>query len=165
MMRQTLAVKHLSEIRYNEEPPEGIFDLPVDAQIVQEEVDCLVDPDSGLVADGMTREEVCLELTRQACQAMVDLDRAKLESLALFFRLWPQPIWDQVAQMKAAGQWVQDYEIIGAPYQEGDRWFVPTLVKGPGDQTEVQTVMIKFYDFDGTTYAFSIGSKEKGVVD
>ncbi|MBN1360097.1 MAG: hypothetical protein JW993_05875 [Sedimentisphaerales bacterium] len=165
MMRQTLAVRQLSEIRYNEEPPEGIFSLPKDALVVQEEVDCMVDPDSGLVADGMTREEACLELTRQACQAMIDLDQARLESLALFFRLWSNPIWEQVAQMKAAGQWVQSYEITGDPYQEGDRWYVPTEVKGPGGQTETQTVMIKFYDFDGTTHAFSIGSKEKGVVD
>ena len=165
MLQRSLAVMELSEIHYNEAPPEGLFDLPPGAVIVEEEVDSMVDPDSGLVADGMTREEACLELTRQACQAMVDLDEAKLKSLALFFRLWPQPIWEQAAQMKAAGQWVESYEITGAPYQQGDRWFVPTLVKGPGEQTEVQTVMIKFYDFDGVTYAFSIGSKEKGVVD
>ena len=165
MMRRTLAVRQLSEIRYNEEPPQGIFDLPQDALIVEEEVDCMVDQDSGLVADGMTREEACLELARQACQAMIDLDRAKLESLALFFRLWPDPIWEQVETMKAAGQWIQSYEITGEPYQEGGRWFVPTEVKGPGDSTEIQTVMIKFYDFDGVTHAFSIGSKEKGVVD
>lgn len=165
MMRRTLAVRQLSEIRYNEEPPEGIFSLPKDALIVEEEVDCLVDADSGLVADGMTREEACLELTRQASQALIDLDQARLKSLTLFFRLWPPQIWEQVVQMKAAGQWVQSYEITGDPYREGDRWYVPTVVKGPGDNVEVQTVMIKFYDFDGVTHAFSIGSKEKGVVD
>ncbi len=126
----------------------------------------LVDPETKLPVRFETlREEACLELTRQTCQAMVDLDRAKLESLALFFRLWPPQIWEQVEKMKAAGQWVQSYEITGEPYQEGDRRYVPTQVKGPGDNTEVQTVMIKFYDFDGATHAFSIGSKEKGVVD
>ncbi len=165
MMRTPLAVRQLTEIRYNEEPPASIFSLPSGAQTVTEEVDCMVDPDSGLVVDEMTREEACLELTRQACQAMIDLDEAKLKSLALFFRMWPPQIWEQVRKMKAAGEWAQGYEITGEPYQEGDRWYVPTEVKLPGGKTETQTVMIKFYDFDGATYAFSIGSKEKGVVD
>ena len=89
MMQRTLAVKHLTEIRYNEEPPAGVFEKPADAVVVENEVDCMVDPDSGLVADGMTREEACREIVKQACQAMIDLDATRLKSLALFFRLWP----------------------------------------------------------------------------
>jgi hypothetical protein len=165
MMRRTLAVRSLTEIRYNEQPPEGIFDKPADAVVVDQEVDCMVDPDSGLPVDGMTHEEACLELARQASQAMVDVDKAKLESLTLFFRLWPEQLWEQVEKMKASGQWVQGYHITGQPYQEGDHWYVPTELKLPGDETETQTVMIKFYNFDGATRAFSIGSKERGVVD
>ena len=89
MMRWTLAVKHLTEIRYNEQPPAGIFDKPADAVVVEKEVDCMVDPDSGLIADGMTREEACLAIVKQAGQALVDVDQATLRKLDLFFRLYP----------------------------------------------------------------------------
>ncbi len=165
MMRQTLAVKNLVEIRYNEEPPAGIFAKPADAIVVEQEVDCWVDPDSGLDVGQMSHEEACRELARQACQAMIDLDEAKLESLALFFRLWPPQIWELVHKMKEAGQWVQSYEITGEPYPEGDVWLLPTELKMANGKTETQTIMIKFYDFEGTKRCFSIGSKEKGVVD
>jgi hypothetical protein len=96
---------------------------------------------------------------------MIDVNETKLQSLALFFRLWTPQLWDRVRQMKEARQWVQDYEITGQPYPEGDVWFLPTVLKMAGGKTETQTVMIKFYKFDGTTRCFSIGSKEKGVVD
>ncbi len=165
MMRRTLAVKNLTEIRYNETPPAGIFAQPADAIAVEHEVDCWVDPDSGLDVGEMSQEEACLELARQACQAMIDLDEAKLESLALFFRLWPPFLWQQVRQMKEAGQWVQGYEITSEPYPEGDVWYLPTVLKMANGTTEPQTIMIKFYDFDGAKRCFSIGSKEKGVVD
>ena len=75
MMKWTLAVKHLEEIRYNEQPPAGIFDKPADAVVVEEEVDCMVDPDSGLIADGMTREEACLAIVKQTGQALIDVER------------------------------------------------------------------------------------------
>ncbi len=165
MMRRTLAVKHLREIRYNETPPAHIFEKPADALVVEQEVDCLVDPDSGLGVGQMSRDEACRELVKQTCQAMIDVNEAKLESLALFFRLWPPSLWDEVRQMKEAGQWVDSYEITGEPYPEGDVWFLPTELKMANGKTEVQTVMIKFYDFDGNVRCFSIGSKEKGVVD
>jgi DNA-directed RNA polymerase specialized sigma24 family protein len=77
----------------------------------------------------------------------------------------PQQIWEQARQTKEASQWVQGYEITGEPYPEGDVWFLPTQLKMANGQTEPQTIMIKFYDFDGAKRCFSIGSKEKGVVD
>jgi hypothetical protein len=165
MMRTPLAVKHLTEIRYNETPPAGIFARSADATVVEQEVDCWVDPDSGLAVGEMTHEEACRELVNQACQAMIDVNETRLQNLALFYRLWPDQLWQQVRQMKEAGQWVQDYKITGEPYPEGDVWFLPTELKLASDKTEVQTVMIKFYTFDGNTRCFSIGSKEKGVVD
>jgi hypothetical protein len=165
MMRKTLAVRNLAEIRYNEQPPEGIFDLPADAVIVDEEVDCMVDPDSGLLADGMTREQACLKIAKQTGQALVEIDRNALCKLDLFFRLWPDQIWEQVRKMKDEGQWVKEVVITGEPYQEGELWYVPIEVRGQTGQNEVQNAMIKFYEMEGKTYCFIIGSKEKGVVD
>jgi len=165
MMRWTLAVKHRTEIRYNEEPPACIFDKPAGAMVVEEEVDCMVDPDSGLIADGMTPEEACLTIVRQTGQALVDLDQATLCKLDLFFRLYPPTIWDQIRKIKEAGQWVSEVAITGVPYREGDLWYVPLEVRSGTDRKETQNAMIKFYEFDGKTLCFIIGSREKGVVD
>ncbi len=165
MMSKTLAVKNLNEIRYNEEPPEGIFDLPADAKIVENEVDCLVDPDSGLIADGMTREEACLQIVEQTGQALIDLDIDTLCKLDLFYRLYPPEIWEQIKKIKDSGQWVSEFNITGEPYQEGELWYVPCEIKTAGGQGEIQNPMIKFYEMEGSTYCFIIGSKEKGVVD
>jgi hypothetical protein len=165
MMWQTLAVKHLTEIRYNEQPPAGIFDKPADAVVVKQEVDCMVDPDSGLVADGMTQEEACIAIVKQTGQALVELDQATLCKLDLFFQFYPPQIWEQVRKMKEAGQWVSEFAITGAPYREGDLWYVPAEVRNKTRPAEVTTPMIKFYELEGKTLCFIIGSKEKGVVD
>lgn len=165
MMRRTLAVKHLTEIRYNEQPPADLFDKPADAAVVENEVDCEVDPDSGLVADGMTRQEACLAIVQQSGRALVDLDQATLCRLNLFYRLYPPQIWDQIRKMKEAGQWVSEVAVTGAPYQEGDRWYVPVEIRSDGGKSEAQNAMIKFYELEGKTLCFLIGSKEKGVVD
>jgi hypothetical protein len=165
MMRKTLAVKNLEWIRYNEQPPDGIFDMPADAKIVEDEVDCMVDPDSGLIADGMTREQACLAIVEQTGKALIDVDVQTLRKLDLFFRLYTPQIWEQIKQMKSAGQWVDKFAVTGAPYQEGELWYVPCEITGTSGEKEVQTAMIKFYDFDGRSHCFIIGSKEKGVVD
>ena len=165
MMRKTLAVKNLEWIRYNEQPPEGIFNLPKNAVIVEEEVDAMVDPDSGLIADGMTREQACLEIVRQTAKALIELDIPKLKSLDLFFRLYPDWIWDKIKEMKESGQWVAELSITGDPYQEEELWYVPCQFVYTDGKTEPTTPMIKFYEMEGHTYAFIIGSKEKGVVD
>jgi len=165
MMRWPLAVKHLTEVRYNEKPPEGIFEKPADAVVVQNEVDCMVDPDSGLVADGITRVEACLAIVKQSGRALVDLDQATLCRLNLFYRIYPPLAWEQVKKAKEADQWVSEVAITGAPYQEGDLWFVPVEIRIGGGRSETQNAMIKFYEFEGKTLCFLIGSKEKGVVD
>ena len=164
-MRKTLWVRQFEWIRYNEEPPVGLFEMPKDAVVVDQEVDAWVDPDSGLIVDGMTRPQACAAIVEQTAKAMVDLDRATMTRLALTFRIFPDSIWDQLKAMKASGQWIEEVSITGQPYQEGDLWFVPARITSVGGKIEVNTPMIKFYDLEGHTYAFIIGSKEKGVVD
>ena len=165
MMRWTLAVKHLTEIRYNEQPPAGIFDKPADAVVVEHEVDCMVDPDSGLLADSMTQEQACLAIVKQAGQALVDLDQATLRKLDLFFRLYPPQIWEQLRKMREAGTWVSEVAITGVPYKENGLWYVPLEIRSKTGQAETRNAMVKFYQLEGKTLCFIIGSKEKGVVD
>ncbi len=165
LMRKTLWVKHFEWIRYNEEPPVDLFEMPRDAVVVDQEVDALVDPDSGLIVDDMAKEQACIAIVEQTAKAMVDLDRVTLTKLALTFRIFPDGIWDQMKAMKDSGKWVEEFSITGQPFQEGDLWFVPARITHSGGKTEVNTAMIKFYDMEGHTHAFIIGSKEKGVVD
>lgn len=165
MMRKTLAVKNLTEIRYNEEPPEGIFDMPIDAVVVEEEVDCMVDPDSGLIAGGMTKQEACLEIIKRTGQALVDMDIETLCKLDLFFRLYPPEIWEQVKKLKEDGKWIKEVVITGQPYQEEELWYVPLEIRYQTGKNEVQNAMIKFYELEGKNLCFIIGSKEKGIVD
>ncbi len=165
MMQKTLAIKNLSQITYNQQPPEGIFNLPADAVTVKEEVDCIVDPDSGLISDGMTTREACLEIVKKTGQAIMKVDIKTMCSLDLFFRTYPLFLWEQIKQMKDAGQWVNEFNITGEPYQENGLWYVPFEIKTANGQSEKQNVMIKFYNMEGKTYCFIIGSKEKGVVD
>ena len=47
------------------------------------------------------------------------------------------------------------YEITGEPYPEGDVWYLPTVLKMADGKTEPQTIMIKFYDFDGTWHQWA----------
>ncbi len=165
MMRKTLAVRNLEHISYNEQPPDGIFDVPADAKIVESEVDCLVDPDSGLVAAKMNREEACLEIVRQTVNALIELDIPKLKSLNLYYRVYPDWMWDKLRAMKQNGQWIDEIPITGDAYQEGEVWYVPCRIAYPNGKTEPTTPMIKFYEIEGTLRCFIIGSKEKGVVD
>lgn len=165
MLRKTLALKNVRWIHYNEEPPEGIFDRPANAKVVEEEVDCMVDPDSGFIADGMTRQEACLAIVKQTGQALIDVDIDTLKKLDLFFRLYPPEIWEKIKQAKAAGQWVNEFLITGDAYQQGELWYVPCEIKSKDGKAEVNTPMIKFYEMEGHTNCFIIGSKEKGIVD
>ncbi len=64
-----------------------------------------------------------------------------------------------------AGQWVGEVAITRAPYRENDLWYVPVEVRGKTGQKKTQNAMIKFYNLEGKTLCFIIGSKERGVVD
>lgn len=163
--RQQLAVRNLEWIRYNEEPPEGIFKKPANAKIVQNGFDCWVVPDAGLVADGMTRQQACLEIIRQTGKAIIDLDFDTLCKLDLFFLEYAQEYWDLLRKMKQAGPWVNKFVITGDVYKEGDFWYVPTELRISDGKSEVQTPMIKFYEMEGKTICIIVGSKEKGVAD
>jgi len=166
LKRKTLTIKNLEWIRYNQEPPDGIFDIPANAKVVQNDFDCWVDPNSGLVVDGMPRHQACLAIVKQTGQAMVDLDIDALCKLDLNFLGFSPEMWEQVRQMKEAGQWVDEFTITGDAFQEDDIWHVPfeytRLIDG---KKEVDTALIKFYNLEGKTLCVIVGSKKDGFVD
>ncbi|MEJ2705546.1 MAG: hypothetical protein P8Z79_24155 [Sedimentisphaerales bacterium] len=164
-MIKGMKVKNLDWIRYNEEPPDGIFKKPADATIVQNDFDCWVVPDSGLVADGMTRPQACLEIARQTGKALIDLDIEKLCKLDLFFLEYAPVHWDLLKKRKESGPWVDEYVITGDIYEEGEFWYVPSEIRISDGKREVLTMMIKFYEMEGKTICIIVGSKETGVAD
>lgn len=164
-MIKGMKVKNLEWIRYNQEPPDGIFKVPDDAKVVQYGFDCWVTPDSGLVADGMTRQQACLEIVRQTGKALIDLDIEKLCKLDLFFHRYAPEHWDLLKKRKESGPWVNEYVITGDIYEEGEFWYVPSEIRISDGKREVLTMMIKFYEMEGKTICIIVGSKETGVAD
>lgn len=164
-MIKGMKVKNLDWIRYNEEPPDGIFKTPADATIVQNDFDCWVVPDSGLVADGLTRPQACLEIVRQTGKALIDLDIEKLCKLDLFFLEYAPEHWELLKKRKESGPWVNEYVITGDIYEEGEFWYVPSEIRISDGKREVLTMMIKFYEMEGKTICIIVGSKETGVAD
>jgi len=163
--RQQLTVKNIDWIRYNQEPPDEIFEIPADAKVVQNGFDCWVDPDSGLAADGMTRQEACQAIVKEMRRALVDLDIETLCKLDLMFLEFAPEMWEQLRQMKEAGQRVDEFVATGDAYEEDDFWYVPCELRGSDGKTEVQTPMIKFYEMEVKTLCIIVGSKEHGIAD
>ncbi|MBN1765965.1 MAG: hypothetical protein JW860_11950 [Sedimentisphaerales bacterium] len=151
MARNTLAVKNLFEIRYNEEPPAGLFDMPEDAVVVEEEIDCIVHPGMGMPADDMTAEEACLQLVKKVIQATNQFDYKTVQNLR-----FPAPIPpDEILEAMKAQLGNQPLiELIkhGNPYQHGDMWYLPVTLLEGGRKTKKEDIPIKFYEFDGKSY-------------
>jgi len=163
--RQALTLRNIDWIRYNEDPPEGIFNVPADATIVRNDFDCWVTPDSGLVADGMTKPEACLEIARQTGKALIDLDIERLCKLDLFFLQYAPEHWELLKKRKESEPWANEYVITGDVYEEGEFWYVPSEIRINGDTCEVLTMMVKFYEMEGKTICVIVGAKETGVAD
>jgi len=125
------------------------------------EVDCLVGPDSGFIADGMTPQEACLAIVQRSGQAAIDLDADTLRKLDLTFRMWPPALWEKARQMKASGQFPAKFAVKSGAYQSGDVWYVPIEFRAGNGKSEIQTPMIKFYQFEGKTFCFIIGTMER----
>jgi len=88
--------------------------------VMAEEVDTILDPDSGLPADSTSRQDACLAIIQQSGRALIDLDQATLRRLNLSYRLYPPFFWHQIKKAKEVGQWVSEVTVTGAPYQQGD---------------------------------------------
>lgn len=163
--KQALTIKNLAWIRYNRAPPEGIFDVPADAQLVQNDFDCWVDPNAGLVADGMTRQDACPAIVKQTGRALVNMDIDTLCKLNLAYLAVPPEMWDETRRMKALGQGVDELVITGDAYEEGEFWHVPYALRMGDGKREVNTAMIKFYKIEGRTLCLIVGAMAGGVAD
>jgi len=150
MIHKTLAVKNLGCIRYNEQPPEGIFDLPKDAVVVTNEHDVIVHPGIGMPVNGLTPEQACIKIIKDATKAMNDLDWATVKKLYFPFIIPPEEIQEKLKLDRDIP--LIELQKIDQPYQKGDYWFVHCISKEANGKVKDGEIPIKFYKFDGQSY-------------
>ena len=108
-------------------------------------------------ADGLTEEQACVKLVDALFQAINDGDR---EAFARFYLV---PLRDEHWQVLLGLRPIQVER--GEPYSEGEFWYVPCRIILSDGRAEPTTPMIKFYEMEGKSYCFRVGSKERGLVD
>lgn len=145
--RQTIAVRHMSDIRYNEPMPEDLFAIPADAQRVTNEHDIMVRPGAGMPADGLTSEAACETIVREVAAALNARDWQRVERL-LFPFVSPPP--EMLGRIPADPE-VKLMEILetGTPYEKDGYWYIPVKSREFGGRLKDEQVPVKFYEFDG----------------
>lgn len=161
LMRKTICVKHLAWIRYNETLPQVIFDVPPDARIVISEIDAMVYPEKGLLAEGLSPQQACVKLVSTITQAVIDKD---FKTLNRYFLL---PMPEDFFTNPPTPQKPVPLELLGhdEPYKHEDYWYVPVKLKLTNGEIQHTTPMLKFYKMDGKSYCFFVGTKENGLLD
>ncbi len=153
-MRQTIAVKNMSLIEYNLPDPEGLFDIPADAEQVTEEIDVMVRPGCGMEVGSFTHQQACEKLANEFVAAVAEFDFEKAKSL--YFPLMVPPP-EKLAIMKLAKKAAGDKPLIeilelGDAYESGPYWFLPCKVRELGGNIKNDPLRIRFYELDGNQY-------------
>jgi len=151
LMRSPIAVESMELIEYNLPVPEGMFDIPADAQVVDNEHDIIFHPGVGLQVDGLAPQDACVKLVHAAIDAMNAFDFERFEKLVFPFVTPPD---DTVQQMKAsaAGKPVWKLLELGEPYEEGGYWYIRAKTEELGGRIKDELLPIRFHEFEGHTY-------------
>jgi hypothetical protein len=148
--RQTIAVRNMTEIRYNQPIPEGIFTIPADAQLVTNEHDIIISPDAGMPADGLTNEEACEKIVRHVAEAMNARDWRWVSKLMFPFG---QPPKEMLAKIPTdTNKPLVEILETGKPYEKDGYWYIPSKSRETGGKLKDEQVPVKFYEFDGKRY-------------
>ncbi len=150
LQQQTIAVRDIWDIRYNETLPEDTFSIPADAQEVFEEVDVMVRPGMGMEVGQLTEPQACVQLIEQATAALNDLDFETASRLYFPMAVPPDDVRQRLQGMKAQ----VDEPLVqlldhGKPYEDGPYWYVPCTVKDIQKGVKTDLVRIRFFEFDG----------------
>lgn len=148
--RQTIAVRNMSEIVYNKMPPEGIFEIPDDAEEVIDEHDVYVRPDLGMPVGDLTNEQACEKIVRDVTAAMNARDWETVSKL--MFPFGPPPKEMEARLPADLSQPLVEILEAGKPYEWGGYWYVPLKSREFGGRIKDEQVPIKFYEFDGVRY-------------
>lgn len=148
--RQTLAVRNMSEIAYNQVAPEGLFVIPANAQLVTNEHDIYVHPDAGMPVDGMTNEQACERIVRSVAEAMNVRDWERVGRLMFPFGQPPKEFLSKPPD--DLSQPMMEILELGKPYERDGYWYIPSKSREYGGKVKDEQVPIKFYEFDGKRY-------------
>lgn len=145
--RQTLAVRNMSEIAYNQAAPEGLFAIPADAQLMTNEHDIYVRPDAGMPVDGMTNEQACEKIVQSVAEAMNGRDWERVGRLMFPFGTPPKEYLNKLPE--DLSQPLMEILELGKPYERDGYWYIPSRSREYGGKVKEEQVPIKFYEFDG----------------
>ena len=153
-MRETIAVKNMSQIEYNLPNSEGLFDTPADAEQVTEEIDVMVRPGSGMEVGDLTHQQACEKLANEFVNAVAAFDFEKAKSL-YFPLMVPSP--EKLAMMKLVKKAAGNTPLIkilelGQVYESGAYWFLPCKVRELGGNIKDDPLRIRFYELNSIQY-------------
>ena len=150
LQRQTIAVRDIWDIHYNEPLPEDTFVIPADAQEVFEEIDVNLRPGLGMSVDELSDPEACLALIEQATAALNALDFETASQLYFPMTIPPAETLQRLQAMAAqvSTPLIEVLE-MGEPYQEDAYWYVSCKVKDIQKGLKQDLVRIRFFEFDG----------------
>lgn len=155
LMRQTLAVREMYDIQYNQDLPELVFQIPADAEEVFEEVDVFVRPDVGMPLGDMNKPEACVQIMHQAIDALNVLDIDTFAKLTFPHGFLPREMLGKMLQAglqkNPDGPQIEllSYE---TPYEDGAFWYIKHTTNQPEKGTVEEAMPVRFYEFDGIRY-------------
>lgn len=148
--RQTIVVRNISFIEYNQPAPAGLFDIPDDAELVINEHDLYVYPDAGIAVGSLTHEQACEKIVQEVTKAMNERDWEHVSKL--MFPFGPPPKEMEVRIPADPSQPLVEILELGQPYEQGDYWYIPVKSRETGGKLKDEQVPVKFYEFDGIQY-------------
>ena len=148
--RQTIAVRNMSEIVYNQTPQAGIFDIPEDAEEVTDEHDVYVRPDLGMPVGDLTNEQACEKIVREVTAAMNARDWKGVAKL--MFPFGPPPKEMEARLPSDPDITLVEILEIGRAAERDGYWYIPVKSREVGGRVKDEQVPIKFYEFDGVRY-------------
>ena len=148
--RQTIAVRNMTFVEYNQPVPEGLFDIPVDAQEVFNEHDIIVHPGIGMPVDGLTETQACEKIVRQIVAAMNQHDWQQVSRLMFPFGIPPK---EMLARLNTdPNRPLVTIDELGTPTHQDGYWYINCKSTEADGTVKDENVPIKFYEFDGKRY-------------
>lgn len=148
--QQTIAVRNISFIEYNQPVHDGLFSIPADAQLVENEHDIIVCPDTGMAVGTLTPQEACEKIIRDTMDAMNRRDWSTVQKLLFPFGPPPKEMQDRIP-VDLSEPIIEILE-MGVPHEQNGYWYVPLKSREIGGKVKDEQVPIKFYEFDGKRF-------------
>jgi hypothetical protein len=150
LARQTIAVRDLWDIRYNEVLPEDAFAIAPGAEEVFEEIDVVVQPGMGMPVGDRDEAAACIALVKQVMAAVNRVDFETASQLMFPLGVPPREVVEQIKALQSQSS-VPLIELLAheAPYEEGPYWYVRCRVRDAVKGEKEDLVRIRFFEFDG----------------